>query len=237
MKNIIAAVVLGAGVALAGWFVGHGFMQGKSADRYVTVKGVSEREVQADVALWPIEFITTDDDLGTARRKLEQSRAAVLAFLADQGIVEANVRVASLKVKDRLADAYRQGPINSRFILTQRLLVRADDPKLVEAASQQVGRLLAKGVVLADSYDLFPTYVFTGLSQYKPDMIAEATAGARKAAERFARDSGSTVGAIRRANQGVFVIQPRDSAGGVPQDRVVDKKLRVVSTVQYFLED
>ena len=107
----------------------------------------------------------------------------------------------------------------------------------MESASQEVEQLLAKGVVLADAYDLFPTYVFTGLNQFKPEMIAEATASARTSAEQFARDSGSGVGSIRRANQGVFVIKPRDGAGGVSQERVVDKTLRVVSTVEYFLEN
>lgn len=238
MRIILSALLVAFGVAVAGWFVGDGFVQGRSADRYVTVKGVSEREVRADIALWPIEFTATDDGLGAAQRKIDASRSAVLTFLKSKGIGEDSVRVARLKVKDRLADPYRSGPIASRFILTQRLLVRTDDPALVENASQQVGELVASGVVLSgDSYDLNPSYLFTRLSDFKPDMIAEATARARQAAEQFARDSGSDVGSIRRANQGVFVIRPRDSAGNQNQQAVVDKTLRVVTTVEYFLED
>ena len=62
-------------------------------------------------------------------------------------------------------------------------------------------------------------------------MIAEATRDARRSAEQFAGDSGSQVGGIRNAQQGYFSIQDRDKFS--PEF----KKIRVVTTVQFFLED
>jgi hypothetical protein len=81
-----------------------------------------------------------------------------------------------------------------------------------------------------------PTFVFTKLNQLKPSMVKEATANARSAAEQFAADSRSEQGSIRHANQGVFVILPRDQAPGVNEGAQLQKMVRVVSTVQYFLE-
>jgi len=105
----------------------------------------------------------------------------------------------------------------------------------------RTGELIRKGLVLAD--DTGPSYIFTKLNNIKPEMIAEATKNARKAAEQFAADSGSRVGKIRRAYQGVFSIEARDGASLPSPDgymgdanlSAINKKVRVVSTVDYYL--
>jgi hypothetical protein len=242
MKNgtsLAAALVMGLGVALAGWFVGNGFYQGRTADRYVTVKGVSERAVTADVALWPLRFVSTDDDLNAAQGRIKESHDKVLAFLERHRIDPAHAEVQRLEVTDRLADPYRSGPMKSRYIVAQTLMVRSNDPKSIAKASQAVGELVDAGVVLSAAHGPYngPTFLFTRLSELKPEMIAEATAKARRAAEQFAKDSGSRIGPIRRANQGVFVIQPRDRAPGIMEGSQLHKTVRVVSTIEYGLED
>ena len=118
-------------------------------------------------------------------------------------------------------------------------MVRSSKPEVVMAASQRVSDLVAAGVVLSSSgeYGLGgPTFVFTRLNQLKPSMVAEATANARAAADQFAKDSRSALGDIRHANQGVFVILPRDQAPGVNESGQLQKIVRLVSTVQYFLK-
>ena len=109
-------------------------------------------------------------------------------------------------------------------------------PLLVLKANQHVGELVTAGVVLSSGGEYGsggPTFIFTGLSKLKPEMIAEATARAREAAEQFARDSRSQVGGIRQANQGVFEILPRDQAPGISQESQMVKTVRVVTTVEY----
>lgn len=237
--NLIAAGLLALGLIISGWFIGHGFMEGRSTDRYVTVKGIAERDVVADIGLWPLRYVAADNDLAGAQARINGSRESVIAYLTLNGIPREAIRVQRLEVTDMAANPWRNGAYENRFIVAQTLMVRTGQPELIRTASQGVGDLVESGVVLSyeGAMQGGPTYLFTGLSDLKPAMIAEATANARNAAEQFARDSGSRLGGIRSANQGVFVINPRDSAPGIEESSQINKTVRVVSTIDYFLED
>jgi hypothetical protein len=232
----IPALILAFGLVAASLVFTGGFVQSRTADRYVTVKGISEREVRAGLALWPLRFVATDDRLDVAQAAIERSRGAVMAFLERHGIHRANAEVQGLEVTDVLANAYRDGPAASRYIIAQTLMVRSEDAEVVRSASQKVGELVDAGVVLsAQSGPITPTYLFTRLNDLKPDMIAEATMNARRAAEQFANDSGSRILGIRRANQGLFEILPRDRVMGVSEESQIHKTVRVVTTVEYYI--
>jgi len=238
-RQVIAAAVLATGIVAAGWSVGQGFVQARSAERYVTVKGVAEREVQADLGLWPMQFVVADDDLGRAQARMADATAKVNAFLDRHGFQADEVELQDLSVTDTRANRYGGPPAPFRYVVSSTLMVRTSDPDRLFAASQKVGELIDAGVVLSSDgpWAGGPTYLFNGLNALKPSMIAEATASAREAAEQFARDSGSGLGPIRRANQGLFVVLPRDQAPGVQEQRQRAKVVRVVSTVEYLLED
>jgi uncharacterized protein len=237
--QVWAAVILALGLALAGWFVGDGFLEAKR-ERVVTVKGLAERDVQADLALWPFQIAAAADDLATAQAEIERGLAAVRAFLARHGIDTSNTKLQGVEVTDRLAQMHGDGARASpRFTVQQLMMVRSEDVAAIHAASQQVGELVDAGVVLRSGSGygpVKPTFLFKGLNALKPDMIAEATANARESAAQFARDSDSRLGGIRRANQGVFQILPRDQAPGLDEADQVYKTIRVVSTIEYLLD-
>jgi hypothetical protein len=227
-------------MVLSGWFIGHGFLKGRTGDRFVTVKGLSERDVEANLALWPLHFVATDDDLTKAQSSIDRSIEKTQEFLAEYGIEAEQCERQSLRVTDMLAQQYRQGSTQSRFIVNETLMVRSDNPRTILQASQRIGALVNKGVVLSSGPEYGgggPTFLFTRLSELKPTMIGEATTRARAAAEQFAADSNSELGGIRHASQGVFVILPRDQAPGIQEANQFRKTVRVVSTIEYFLED
>lgn len=238
-QRTVPAIFLALGIALAGLLIGRGFVKARAADRFVTVKGVAEREVRANIAFWPLRFVATSDNLAEAQMRIKRSTSAVYNFLKRAGIDSASTEVQRTEVTDVLANPYRSGTTQSRYIVSQTVMVRTDQVEKVSAASQSVGALVDAGVVLSSSGgpDTGPTYLFTQLNSLKPDMIAEATASARKAAEQFAKDSGSELGGIRTASQGVFEILARDRAPGIFEGSQVNKTLRVVTTVEYLLED
>jgi len=240
--HLAIGIALAVGVALSGFFIGRGFVQSRKADRFVTVKGVAEREVKADLALWPIRFVAASNSLAQAQAEIGRSTDQVLALLARHGLDTQSVEVLGLEVQDAYANPYRDaGPVTNRFVVTQTIMVRSTEPDSIMAASQRVGDLLEAGVLLSSGYGPggpagTPTFLFTKLNDYKPAMIAEATAAAREAAAQFATDAKSKLGGIRQANQGVFVILPRDQASGVTEESQLFKTIRVVATVDYYLD-
>ena len=237
--TLLSAAIMAVGVVIGGWFIGNGFAQGRRADRFVEVKGLAERNVRADLALWPLQFVTTSNDLSQAQATIERDIHLTYAFLARHGVDTGQVQRQNLQVTDVMANPYRQGPVTARYIVSQQLMVRSGKPETVLAASQQVGELVQSGVVLGGEggpSSTSPTYLFTKLNDFKPAMIGEATANARAAAEKFAADSKSSLGGIRQANQGLFSILPRDQAPGISEESQIDKTIRLVSTVDYYLE-
>lgn len=243
-RPLFAAAIVSIGLALGGLFAGLGVSRARASDRFVTVKGVAEREVQADVAIWPLHMVGADNDLAAAQTKLNRSITGVKEFLARRGIDTTQAELTSFNVHDAQAQMYGgdRAPAN-RYIVRQTLVIRSSRPDQVLAASQQVGDLAAIGVVVSSGaggeygHGSGPTFLFTRLNDVKPEMIADATARAREAAEQFAHDSRSELGGIRRANQGVFEIAARDQAPGVMQESQIAKVVRVVSTVEYILRD
>jgi hypothetical protein len=237
--HLLAALVVALGIATGGWFTGDALVRGRAAERFVTVKGVAEREVQADLALWPIQFVVAANELGRAQALSADGSRKVMEFLKRSGIEPGQIELQNLSVTDTEANRYGGQPAAQRYVISQTLIVRSTAPDVVYKASQQAGELVVQGIVLSSDgpWSGGPTYVFTKLNDVKPAMIAEATANAREAAAQFAKDSGSRLGGIRQANQGLFVILPRDQAAGIEEQRQRTKIVRVVSTVDYLLRD
>ncbi len=243
------AVLLGLclllGLVVGGWLLGAKIASIKLADRTVTVKGLVERTVKSDRAIWAITFKTPGDDLPSVFAHSEANKAAVLKFLSDQGISTSEVTTGQISVTDKQTNQYVQNG-GSRYILQQTVTVSTADVDKLAAAGAKTASLIQAGVVLADNSNI--VYKFTGLNALKPDMITEATRNARASADRFAADSGSEVGVIRSANQGVFSIsadgataasadESGEGGGGDAQaDASIMKKVRVVSTIEYYLK-
>lgn len=235
---VVAGLLLAAALVFAAVEFSSAFVAARTADRIVTVKGLAEQDVKADLALWPLQYTTTNDDLTAALAKIAADERAVRAFVAAGGIGEDAVSVQQFSVVDQLAQRYRSGPIQSRYIVSQTLLVRTGDVDAVGALAQQVGKLVEAEVILSsDNSQSGPIYLFTKLNDIKPAMLADALTNAREGAAKFAEDSGANVGGIRRANQGIFQILPRDRAPGLYEPGQINKTVRVVSTIDYALVD
>jgi len=233
--KVVVAIILGISLILSASLLKEGLTGLKTSDRYVTVKGVAEREVQSDLALWPIRFVATGNTLEQAQERARSSREAIYAFLELQAIDKNAVELQRLDVTDTRANPY-QGEGEQKFIINQTLMVRSTQIDRIRQAAQNVSELVDSGVLLTTDYGPGgPTYLFSGLNDIKPAMIAEATTAAREAALQFARDADAQLGGLRRANQGVFQILARDQAPGVSEQQQSAKMVRVVSTFDYYL--
>lgn len=223
------ASVLALGLALGGWFIGRGLTDARSTDRFVTVKGLSEREVKADLVIWPLRFAVTADDLVTLQRHSDESARKVRGFL-EQRFPGDDISTSPPQIQDRNAQGINNRGDLQRYVAEVTVTLRSGRIDEVRKASEELGELVKAGVALVQNYEARIQYSYTALDQIKPEMIAEATRDARRAAEQFATDSGASAGAIRNAQQGYFTIEDRD--GFSPEF----KRVRVVTTVQFFLE-
>jgi len=242
----LLGALLALGMIVGGMLLGMKVRDFKRADRYVEVKGLVERTVKSDSATWPITFSETGDQLPTVFAATEKDKDAVMQFLATQGFTPQSISVGSISVTDKTTNQFGNNSSGPRFMVQETVTVTSGDVDRVAAANAKTEDLVKAGIVVQSTQGQpSVTYTFNGLNALKPDMITEATKNARDSASRFAADSGSKVGEIRSANQGVFSISAANAGSATGDEGVADtsgdgsimKKVRVVSTIDYYLTD
>lgn len=229
------AVILAIGLFLGGRAIKQGIVQFKELDRVVTAKGLSEKEVKADKATWPLKFKELGNDPAELYGRIEAKTKAVVDFLKKGGVQEDEISVAPPTLVDQQANmSYSSETVRYRYKANCVVTVVSKNVDLVRKLVGKQTELMRQDVtIVGNEYDegSIVSYEFTGLNEIKPEMIAEATKNARKTAERFAVDSESKLGKIRTADQGQFSIESRD------QNTPWLKNVRVVTTVVYYLKD
>jgi hypothetical protein len=233
--RLLPALAFGGAIALgmaaAGGLIGQGLVNARVGDRTVTVRGLAERDVRADLAVLPLKFTASGEVLGDVQARIDADLATVRRFLAAQGYPAEAVTLGQLSVADTQSREWGSQNGGPRYILSQTVVVRTADVARIQTTSRALSDLVRQGVVLQDYSG--PTYVFTGLNKVRPEMIGQATAAARTGAQRFAQDSGAGLGPIRQATQGSFEILARDEIDA--ETSTPDKKVRVVTTITYGL--
>lgn len=233
--NIIVAALIALGLAVAGFCVERGLVSLSSDNHYVAVKGLAERDVQADTAVWYLSFSAKNLDMSKARSALLEDEKKIMDFLQSSGIPATEVSIESLSVSEGSEISSRTGGSENYekfFYATQTLVVRTKNVNNVAQAAQKTSILVDQGVLVKSER---PRYIFTKLNDIKPDMIGEATRNARKAADQFAKDSGNNVGPMITATQGWFNILARDGSDEDSEAYFIDKKVRVITDINFVL--
>ncbi len=223
-----SAALLALGVMTGGYLLGDGLTRAKAADRSVTVRGLAEKDVTADLATWSISYSATGFDLPTVRTEIDNNTKELRAYFTSLGFNADDLRPTGAGVNQ-----YLNNGVNN-ITITQRMLLRTTDIARAQRAVAQQFDLVRRGVTLQEGSGM--RYSFTKLNDVKPQMVAAATRDARAAAEQFAKDSGSGVGGIKSATQGYFSIDARDGEGGDGSADTPYKKVRVVTTVDFYLK-
>ncbi len=229
---MVCGIFIACGLSLLGLNIRSGLAGISDNQRVVTVRGLSEREVMANKVTWPIVSKEVGNDLPSIYAHIESTNAAIIKFLKSNGIVDGEISVNAPQVVDLQADRYRTGDIPYRYNVTNVIVVTSSQVDKVRSLIGRQTELLKQGIaVVAGDYQYQTTYEYTDLNSVKPDMIADATLNAREAAKKFADDSESKLGKIKTASQGQFSIEDRD------QYTPYIKRIRVVSTIIYYLND
>jgi hypothetical protein len=223
-----SSAIITLGLVLGGYLLGDGLTRAKQSDRSVTVRGLAEREVTADLATWTLSYSATESNLSTAQASVDENTRQLRAFFSELGFPEEALQPTGVNVSSYSNNGYPQ------FTVRQRMTLRSTDIELAQQAVRQQFDLVRRGVQLEEGSGM--SYTFTQLNEIKPEMVAEATRDARSAAEQFAEDSGTSVGGIKQATQGYFSISARDGDGaGWGVSDTPFKNVRVVTTVDFYL--
>ena len=229
---IISSAILALSIVILGFALKSGIDRFSDRDRVVTVRGLCEKEVQANKVTWPIVTKEVGNDLPSLYNKVETTNSAILAFLKKNGITDSEISINAPQVYDNAAERYANQDIRYRYNLTNVVVVTSDKVDAVRDLIRRQTELLRDGIaIVAGDYNYQIAYEYTDLNAIKPEMIAEATANAREAADKFAADSHSELGKIKTASQGQFSINDRD------QYTPNIKTVRVVTYITYYLED
>ncbi len=227
---LIAAALLAIGIVIGGYLLGDGLRRARMADRAVTMRGLAERNVTADLATWTINFTAQGTDLPTVQAEIERDTRTVIAFFGRGGFPAAAVNDAGGSV----SQYYDSNRGENSITVNRRLQLRTEDVMRARRAYARQFDLIRSGVAVQEGSDI--QYTFTRLNDVKPQMIAQATQDARRGAEQFARDSGTAVGGIRTATQGYFSIGARDGDENSSGSGSPFQKVRVVTTIEFYLD-
>lgn len=237
---ICASSVIALGIAASSATMARGMVAMKRADREVTVRGVAQRDVSANRASWSVNYSETAYSLPEALASVDRDSAMIRTYLEQHGFKGATTKPgsASISVSDEYIDRKPTG--RKIYSVSRSIGFTTDRVAAVQAVQANKDELARKGLVVDGVYS---SYEYTLLDKIKPEMIGEATKDARRAAEKFANDSGSSVGEIKSATQGYFSVSSRATSsgdeeygGGGNTASSPDQKVRVVTTIAYYLD-
>lgn len=231
-SSFILGIFLFLGFIGLGYFIASGIVKFKELDRTVTVKGLSEKDALANVVILPIKISQTNNDIKALIDKLESDTKSIIEFLKENGIKDEDITLSSISIVDKMANEFSNQDFAMRYLASKVINIYSSEVEKIRTLSGKLSELSQKGILFkTDDYDTKIEYIYTQLNDVKPSMIEEATANAREVAEKFAKDSNSKLGKIKKASQGQFEINSRD------KNSEHIKKIRIVSTVEYYLVD
>ena len=222
-RSIVPIIIIGAIIHSA-------VIINKSYDRTVSVKGLCEREIMADRAIYPITYKETGNDLPDLYKTVRAKNEIIMIFLKEMGIDTNEITISAPKIRDNHATGYSNGT-PTRYVITSTVNICTKKVGTILKIQSEQYKLLEKGIAIGsgETWENPVIYEFESLNTIKPEMIEEANINARKAGEQFAKDSDSKLGKIKAANQGVFSIESRD-----PNTPHI-KKVRVVTNITYYI--
>lgn len=227
--NFLAGLAIMVGLVFLGLCIPKAVNVMNANKRNVSVRGLCEREVQADKVIWPIQYSAAGDDLASLLAEVERNNATIKEFLLAGGITEDEITSSAPSISDKFTQEYGYNDRRYRYVVKSTVTLCTGKVNEVLALMKNQSSLLKKGLLLSSDWESKPSFSFEGLNDVKPEMIEEATKNAREVAQKFADDSDSKLGKIRDASQGYFTIEDRDA------NTPYIKKVRVVTNVNYGL--
>lgn len=235
MQMFSLGLFIAIGLALGGYFISQTLYNAKVALNTAEVKGLAERKVTSDHAHWTISFSATGntrEEIPALYKKAEDDQKIIVNLLKENGIKESEIIIGVIDYNYHEFRNENKILVDQKHQLLGSITVETDNVNLISKVRTNINKLIAQGI---DVQNGLPKYRFTKLNDIKPEMLMEATKNARLVADEFAKNAGASVGGIRSAKQGGFNI--RDAGEEYGDTRKIQKEVRVVTTITFYLTD
>jgi hypothetical protein len=166
--------------------------------------------------------------------KIEENNNKIVSFIKSNGLTDSEINLGVPVIKDKKNTEYNNNYSSNslRYYCEETITIQSNKVENVRKIELSQFDLYKQGITLSQSsyeYEGDSKYTFTKLNDIKPKMIEESTNNARIAGEQFSKNSKSKLGGIKSAYQGQFEITPTENP--------LKLKVRVVSSISYFLND
>ncbi|HRF24888.1 MAG TPA: SIMPL domain-containing protein [Chitinophagaceae bacterium] len=213
MKSALAVAIAALGLIIAVFFICNAYKYKFKATENIVVTGGAEKDFVSDQIVWTGNYSRKMLDLKAAYAVLKEDEAKIKAYLTGKGLAASEMVFSAISIDKDFSYRYDENgrQIGSEFTgynLRQNVTVDSKDIDKVEKISREVTELIESGIEFNSSA---PSYYYTKLSELKIDLLAKATADAKLRAETIAKNSGSSLGATRKATMGVFQITGQNS--------------------------
>ena len=235
---LLLGVFLCAGIIIGTFIISKTVEQVKFQNQRITVKGYAERTITSDIASWRGQITTRSTELVTAYDNLQADLNKVLSYLEQKGISRDDMDIASVITSiqyKRTANGMTTNIVEG-YNLVQPLSITSSNIEQIAEIANEITVLIQQGV----EFDSFPPqYFYTKLDDMKIELLGEATKNAYMRAEQLAENSGSKVGSLKYASQGVFQITPvystQVSDYGTYDTSTIEKSVKAVVTIEYSI--
>lgn len=234
LSIIIIGICVSISLFFVGFFIYKGLKTFSDKERVVSVRGLSEMIVDADYANLKIKYTEGDNDMQSLLNKIEDNNNKIVSFIKSNGLTDSEINLGVPVIKDKKNTEYNNNYSSNslRYYCEETITIQSNKVENVRKIELSQFDLYKQGITLSQSsyeYEGDSKYTFTKLNDIKPKMIEESTNNARIAGEQFSKNSKSKLGGIKSAYQGQFEITPTENP--------LKLKVRVVSSISYFLND
>ncbi|MFN5135872.1 MAG: SIMPL domain-containing protein [Chitinophagaceae bacterium] len=243
MKNWIPAAVISLAVIVGLWIVGDAYKYKFKSSETISVTGLAEKDFTSDLIVWSGSFNRYGFDLKTAYASLKQDESTIKSYLNSKGISDSNIVFSAITTTKNFQRKYDKDGVEisnefTGYTLTGNVRVESKEINRVEKLSREITELLEKGIELNSNP---PEYYYTRLNELKIDLLAKASEDAKTRAETIAKNSGGSLGGIKKATMGVFQITGKNanedySYGGAFNTSSKEKTASITLKVDYLAD-
>lgn len=206
----------------------------------IFVKGCAEKEIQSDFVKWQGTISASGATQIEAYEKLENDLKLLRRYIEDHEVSLNQVEFLPIST-NQIYQRNEQGHTTNKiegYELSLGFSIASTDIPRIARLSQTITTLIKNGISISSSQ---PQYFFLKIEEMKINMLGEASKDARLRAEALvSKSSGSHVGFLRSAQQGVFQITPAYSTSvsdyGELDTSSVAKRIKAVVTMEYAID-